>query len=298
MSKMSKMKRILPLALTLVLCLGMITGCGKEESVPVENTKKEVALTGEVKMVAAEGAGYVAVSKLGSDYSVDKVEDMDAVVEAVKEDKYDFAVMDAQVAAELYEEEQGFKAIMPVYIADWKIALNQEEKIEEPSIHDIYNRVMYVQESEKSAVDVLNLIMKENDRQLYTSQIVYGDENTLKAVSKEANSRILGKGQVIDEAAKESENLQVLFSVNELWNETFRGDIPGQILIVNEDFLENRCEEVRTILNHMADNMKDAQKETSEKLVVYNSTNRGVSIIRTFNEALGLEMPLEFYFSE
>lgn len=295
---MSKMKRILPLALTLVLCLGMITGCGKEESVPVENTKKEVALTGEVKMVAAEGAGYVAVSKLGSDYSVDKVEDMDAVVEAVKEDKYDFAVMDAQVAAELYEEEQGFKAIMPVYIADWKIALNQEEKIEEPSIHDIYNRVMYVQESEKSAVDVLNLIMKENDRQLYTSQIVYGDENTLKAVSKEANSRILGKGQVVDEAAKESENLQVLFSVNELWNETFRGDIPGQILIVNEDFLENRSEEVRTILNHMADNMKDAQKETSEKLVVYNSTNRGVSIIRTFNEALGLEMPLEFYFSE
>lgn len=295
---MSKMKRILPLALTLVLCLGMITGCGKEESVPVENTKKEVALTGKVKMVAAEGAGYVAVSKLGSDYSVDKVEDMDAVVEAVKEDKYDFAVMDAQVAAELYEEEQGFKAIMPVYIADWKIALNQEEKIEEPSIHDIYNRVMYVQESEKSAVDVLNLIMKENDRQLYTSQIVYGDENTLKAVSKEANSRILGKGQVVDEAAKESENLQVLFSVNELWNETFRGDIPGQILIVNEDFLENRSEEVRTILNHMADNMKDAQKETSEKLVVYNSTNRGVSIIRTFNEALGLEMPLEFYFSE
>lgn len=295
---MSKMKRILPLALTLVLCLGMITGCGKEESVPVEDTKKEVALTGEVKMVAAEGAGYVAVSKLGSDYSVDKVEDMDAVVEAVKEDEYDFAVMDAQVAAELYEEEQGFKAIMPVYIADWKIALNQEEKIEEPSIHDIYNRVMYVQESEKSAVDVLKLIMKENDRQLYTSQIVYGDEDTLKAVSKEANSRILGKGQVVDEAAKESEDLQVLFSVNELWNEAFGGDIPGQILIVNEDFLKKRSEEVGTVLNHMADNMKDAQKETSEKLVVYNLTNRGASIIRTFNEALGLELPLEFYFSE
>lgn len=295
---MSKMKRILPLALTLVLCLGMITGCGKEESVPVEDTKKEVALTGEVKMVAAEGAGYVAVSKLGSDYSVDKVEDMDAVVEAVKEDKYDFAVMDAQVAAELYEEEQGFKAIMPVYIADWKIALNQEEKIEEPSIHDIYNRVMYVQESEKSAVDVLKLIMKENDRQLYTSQIVYGDEDTLKAVSKETNGRILGKGQVVDEAANESENLQVLFSVNELWNEAFGGDIPGQILIVNEDFLKKRSEEVGTVLNHMADNMKDAQKETSEKLVVYNLTNRGASIIRTFNEALGLELPLEFYFSE
>lgn len=295
---MSKMKRILPLALTLVLCLGMITGCGKEESVPVEDTKNEVALTGEVKMVAAEGAGYVAVSKLGSDYSVDKVEDMDAVVEAVKEDKYDFAVMDAQVAAELYEEEQGFKAIMPVYIADWKIALNQEEKIEEPSIHDIYNRVMYVQESEKSAVDVLKLIMKENDRQLYTSQIVYGDEDTLKAVSKETNGRILGKGQVVDEAANESENLQVLFSVNELWNEAFGGDIPGQILIVNEDFLKKRSEEVGTVLNHMADNMKDAQKETSEKLVVYNLTNRGASIIRTFNEALGLELPLEFYFSE
>lgn len=295
---MSKMKKFIALALTLVLCLGIVTGCGKEESAPVEETKKEVALTGEVKMVAAEGAGYVSVSKLGSDYKVDKVEDMDAVVDAVKDGKYDFAVMDAKEAAELYEEEKGFKAIMPVYIADWKVALNQEEKIEEPSIHDIYNRVMYVQESEKSAVEVMKLIMKENDRQLYTSQIVYGDEDTLKAVAKESNGRILGKGQLVDEAANESENLQVLFSVNELWNDAFGGDIPGQILIVNDDFLKTRSAEVRTVLNHMAENMKDAQKDTAEKLVVYNTSNRGTSIIRTFNEALGLELPLGYYFSE
>lgn len=295
---MSKMKRILALTLTLVLCFTVMTGCGKEEAAPVEETKKEVALTGEVKILASEGAGHAAVSKLGGDYKVEEAEDMDEVVEGVKEGKYDFAVMDPLQAAELYEEEKGFKAVMPVYISDWKVALNQEEVIEEPSIFDVYNRVMYVEESEKSAVDIMKLLMKANNRQLYTSQIVYGDEDVIKAISKEANGRILAKGRLVDEAAAETENLQVLFSVNELWNEEFGGDIPGQILIVNDDFVKNRGEEVRTVLNDMADNMESAQKETDEKLVVYNSTNRGTTIVRTFNEALGLELPLDYYYSE
>lgn len=295
---MNKFKKLTALCLAVIMSAGIMCSCGKDENAPVVDEPVEVALTGDVKMVAMDGAGYAGVSALPNEYSIEKAQDQDQLEEIIEEGKYDFAVVDPMVAADIYEDEKNFRAVMPVYLSDWSIAVLGDPGDKKPEVTQISSRIIYIPKDDEASADILKAIVRENGRNLNSRQLRVIKNDIFEKAAASEFSVIMASDKKIEEITAKNDNLKVWFDLGQLWQESFGNSIPGEILIVNEDFLKNRGDEVATVLNDMAENMEKAQKSTDKKLVVYNTSNRGTAIIKDFNKAMELDLPQEYYWSE
>ena len=295
---MEKFRKLTAVCLALVLCAGLMCSCGKDENKTAVEEPVEVALSSDVNIAVMDGDGYASVSELPKDYRVEKVDDQDKLIDTIKEGKYDFAIVDPVVAAEIYSEEKGFKAVMPVYLSDWSVAVLGDPGDKKPKVSQIASRIIYIPEDDAASADILKAIVRENGRTLYSSQLRIINNDTFEMAAASEFSVIMANDKKVDQVISKNDKLKVWFDIGELWQESFGSSIPGEILIVNEDFLKNRGDEVATVLNDMAENMEKAQKATDKKLVVYNMSNRGIAIIKDFNKAMELDLPQEYYWSE
>lgn len=152
--------------------------------------------------------------------------------------------------------------------------------------------------------EVLRALMNANGRTLYSNNLDWQEKDALKDIATASPVRILADNATLDAIEKDNKDLKELFDLNSLWQENFKSDIPGYILIVNKDFISKRGDEIQVVLDDMADNLGEAQKATKAKLVCYNNSNRGISLIKKFNKvmqehnsnAIGGEVPSDYYY--
>lgn len=291
---MLKLKKIISLTIAAVLCVGMLTGCGEEKA--TEEPAKEAKLSGDVKIVAAKGTPYASVSHLPGDYKITETEDAEKTKDIIVTGDWDFAVLTPVEAAELYSENKNFQAVTTVSLGDWEIAANGYGSEKEVTLAYLSGRKIYAQESEMSE-EILRALMVKNSRNLYANQMDWQSEEELEDISSVRGTTFMADSKTIATLMEKDDDIKILFDLGELWQENFKSDIPGYILVVNNDFVKDRGDEVEAVLNDMADKLEDAQKDTDDKLVVYNSSNRGINIIKKFNEAMDYEeLSSDYYF--
>ena len=154
--------------------------------------------------------------------------------------------------------------------------------------------------------EVLRALMNANGRTLYSNNLDWQEKDALKDIATASPVRILADNATLDAIEKDNKDLKELFDLNSLWQENFKSDIPGYILIVNKDFISKRGDEIQVVLDDMADSLEEAQKTTKAKLVCYNNSNRGISLIKKFNKvmqehnnnAIGGEVPSDYYYTK
>lgn len=306
---MINLKKIGSIALAVMLCMTMLVSCGDEKKSTSEPSEKEVSLSGDVKIIAAEGTAYDSVSKLPSDYKVTKADDTMQVKETVCKGDFDLAVLSPLEAARLYNQNDNFKVVTTVSLADYSLAatgyvgteeepklsylsgrriyaLEQEPEVTEKPTVEIKDESIEIEEPLEMSEEVLRALMANENRTLYKNNLDWQGEDALKDIATVTNIRILADEKTVSGLEKNNENLVTLFDLGEMWNKNFGGDIPGYVLVASDEFLKDRSDEIEAVLNDMADNLEKAQKTTDEKLVVYNNSNRGISLIKKFNEAM------------
>lgn len=325
---MINLKKIGSIALAIMLCMTMLVSCGDEEKSTSEPSEKEASLSGDVKIIAAEGTAYNSVSKLPSDYKVTKADDTMEVKETVCKGDFNLAVLSPLEAARLYNQNDNFKVVTTVSLADYSLAatgyvgteeepqlsylsgrriyaLEQEPEVTEKPTVEIKDESIEIEEPLEMSEEVLRALMANENRTLYKNNLDWQGEDALKDIATVTNIRILADENTVNSLEKNNENLVTLFDLGEMWNENFGGDIPGYVLVASDEFLKDRSDDIEAVLNDMADSLEKAQKTTDEKLVVYNNSNRGISLIKKFNEAMaennidaigGEELPDSYYY--
>lgn len=340
---MKSLKKMGAFALSLMLCVSMLVSCGGDDKKSEEATK-EASLSGNVKIVAAKGVPSDIVSKLPGDYKVSKVDDTVDVKEAVVDGEFDFAVLTPIEAAKLYNQKDNFRAVTTVSLGQWKLDATGYEGEEDPTLAYLSGKRIYaldeedeMDEEEKSeqeeskavaegeeaeeasdaeeiemqeplemSEEVLRALMNANGRTLYSNNLDWQEKDALKDIATASPVRILADNATLDAIEKDNKDLKELFDLNSLWQENFKSDIPGYILIVNKDFISKRGDEIQVVLDDMADSLEEAQKTTKAKLVCYNNSNRGISLIKKFNKvmqehnnnAIGGEVPSDYYYTK
>lgn len=333
---MSKFKKIGSLALAVVLCMTMLVSCGDKGKNTAEPAEKKASLSGDVKIVAAEGTAYASVSKLPGDYKVKKAKDTMEVKATIVKGDFDLAVLSPIEAARLFVQNDNFKVVTTVALGDYEVGATGyvENEEEEPNISYLRGKRIYALDEEPEVTDhvtvtlpdakdgeeeleieaplemseeVLRAVMADENIPLYSGSLDWQNEDALKDIATVSNIRILADGNTVKALEKDNEDFITLFDLGQMWNENFGGDIPGYVLVASDSFLKNRGKEISVVLDDMADNLKEAQKATKEKLVVYNNSNRGLSLIKKFNEAMeennidaigGEELPNSYYYSK
>ncbi len=273
-----------------LLCLSLcfMTSCGNDEaSNTSEPDEKTASLTADVNIVASDNAGYIAVSKLGKNYTVSKEKTEEDVVEKIKDSDFDFAVLTPTQAGKLYNENDGgFKAVTTLVLGDWQIAKSYYNDGELQKITNILGYRIYRLENDQLGEDVLSTIMKANKSNLYTGLVQSVSEEQFERNLKYTNALYMADEKTIKEAISDNEDAKTVFDLNEIWQEQFKNDIPQYVLVVSDSFLEDREDEVATVVEDIYKTTDKAQKNTDAKLVSYKNSNRGINLIKSFNEVI------------
>lgn len=145
---------------------------------------------------------------------------------------------------------------------------------------------IYRLENDQLGEDVLSTIMKANKSNLYTGLVQSVSEEQFERNLKYTNALYMADEKMIKEAISDNEDAKTVFDLNEIWQEQFKNDIPQYVLVVSDSFLEDREDEVATVVEDIYKTTDKAQKNTDAKLVSYKNSNRGINLIKSFNEVI------------
>lgn len=283
---MRYLKKFTAAAMALTVCMCLLVSCGGEEKSPTsEPSSKTAELSGSVTIKAPEGVGYTAVSKLADGYNVTKEESEEAVIDKIKSGNYDFAVITPIEAAKLYKENGGFKAVTTLSLGNWQIAKNNYSEGQLDKLTSLGGYRIYALENDMSE-EVLRTLMSANGRSLSGGLVkkVKSDEFVSQAGVR--NAVFMAEPTLVNKGLEKNKDAKVVFDIGKLWQENFKSDIPGYILIVNDSFAESREDEVATVVEDISKTTEEAQKETEEKLTSYGDSNRGINLIKKFNKVM------------
>ncbi len=296
-----KYRNFLSLGIIVIICLGVLSSCGKEEIIEKD---KKIKLAGEIKIYATEGTSYASVSKLPKDYKVIKGDGLEKVKEALIDGKCDLAVLPAMEASKLYNTNGGIKAITTLSLGKWEV-VSKGNIVTNPFAFISGRKIYALEDVSQSSEAVLKAIMVKHNKNIYAGQIEFMDEKSFLNRAKVYGVTSIAKKSLTDELLAVEEDMTTVLSLDDVWQENFKTDIPEYVLVASDDFLSSRHEEIGVILEDLAKSLKEAQGETKDKLVSYDVSNRGLDLIKKFNDVMiednpdaigGKKVSSEYYF--
>ncbi|MBQ1958910.1 MAG: ABC transporter substrate-binding protein [Firmicutes bacterium] len=309
---MKTSKRILALGLALVLVFTMLTGCGQDET-EVPETVTEV-----VKVAALNGPTGLAMVKLMDQtdkYDVATFQAPTDVTGKVISGEVDVAAVPSNLAAVLYNKTQGqIVSVSPIALGVLHILGNDAEVAE---VKDLAGKTIVASGQGGTPEYALQKVLEYAGLKIYEDVQVewlanHAEVNT-KLQTQAGTIAMLPEPFVSTALSTGNAAVSTIFDMNTLWTEATGQGFPMGVLIAQKTFVEERGDDLKVLLNDLADSVAFVNEATDEaaalivekgfigkaeiakaaipgcNIVLYmgeEGTQLGASILRTFNQTL------------
>ena len=309
---MKTSRRILALGLALVLVFTMFAGCGQDEA-EVPETVTEV-----VKVAALNGPTGLAMVKLMDQpdkYDVATFQAPTDVTGKVISGEVDVAAVPSNLAAVLYNKTQGqIVAVSPIALGVLHILGNDAEAAE---VKDLAGKTIVASGQGGTPEYALQKVLEYAGLKIYEDVQVewlanHAEVNT-KLQTQAGTIAMLPEPFVSTALSTGNAAVSTIFDMNTLWTEATGQGFPMGVLIAQKTFVEERGDDLKVLLNDLADSVAFVNEATDEaaalivekgfigkaeiakaaipgcNIVLYmgeEGTQLGASILRTFNQTL------------
>jgi len=255
-----------------------LAGCGDDQ----DTTEEKGTLSGEVSIVAIEGAATETLDSLGSDYDIRTYDDLMSLEAEIAGGDFDAAIVSSNTAAQLYEKTDGnVIAVSPVVMGDLFIVTNG---VNMPDDDISYLRGKTIVGCDQGGTGEYVLKKLLEDKYINTE---YGVIFEWVSKPKEVQEALedpytvaLLQEPYASEAVKSIKNAEKSLELDKLWEQTYNSHIPTDILVVSRSFAEKRAKDLKIFLAEYEESIDKARENTKSKLVLYSRSNRGERLIR------------------
>lgn len=285
-------KKIIALLAMVLTALLIFTACGEEE----KKEKKEeepTTLSKEVTVVAQKGTAALKVFRLmGDNYKLKTFKKIGDLRDAVKNGKYDAAILPTATAGEMYKRtKKGLIEVSPVTLDGIYVVANGYNKDTFRPSFMMGKRAVCMGKN-TTADRVWQKVMIDQGASISAVRMKY--VNSYKA-AKEAFAEW---GAMVVCAEPYAASLDKISEVNKVYDlsrsytEGARDQVPADVLVVSKKMAKKRADDVKIMMNEYEQAMENPPKSRA-KLVFYNQTNRGIQLLREFNKTMDLKC--EYY---
>lgn len=254
-----------------------LAGCGDDQ----DTTEEKGTLSGEVSIVALEGAATETLESLGRDYDIRTYDDLMSLEAEIAGGDFDAAIVSSNNAAQLYEKTDGnVMAVSPVVMGDLYIVSNGIS-IPEDSISFLRGKTIIGCCEGGTGEYALKKLLEDNyiNTEYGISFEWLSTPQEVKEALKGPYTLALLQEPYASEAVKSIKNAEKSLELDKLWEETYNSHIPTDILVVSRSFAEKRAKDLKIFLAEYEESIDKARENTKSKLVLYSRSNRGERLI-------------------
>lgn len=264
------MKKIIALILTLILTVGIFSGCNEK---PTASNSEETAVP--TRILALKGPTGIGMAKMmddaekndNSEYTFTVAGQPTEAVAAVSGGEVDIAAVPTNIAANLYKKtEKGVKMIAintlgSLYILENGNTIN--------SFADLRGKTIYATGQGANPEYVLNYLLEQNGLKVGIDVTVeFKAEHSELAALMAAGECVLGMlpEPNVSSAMAQNKNLRIALNLNDEWNKVAdeNSRLTMGCVIVREEFLNEHPAQVEKFLTELKSSIDYAVQNPSE----------------------------------
>ncbi len=288
-----KKKSIILLALILTM-LVVMTACGSDEDKDSEEKKEPTELSGPVRVVAQNDATGVSVYKeMGDNYKVKTYKKIGDVRDAIKDGKYDAAILSAGIAAEMYDKTDGkLVEISPVSLNGIYIVANGYNK-DDFQLSWLLNKNVVIMGKNSTADQVLQKLMEDTGRSFSSIKTKYiNSYSGVKKAFAQWGAIVICSEPYASRLEKLTDVIKV-YDLSEDYRISYKTEVPAEVLVVSKKMYDERPDDVKIMIKEYEETLpkiSNENRKTYAKFVFYGQSNRGEMILRQYNETMDNKM--------
>ena len=245
-----KLKKLTALALTVLLVLTILTGCGGSEA-DVPETVSEIinvaALNGPT------GMGMVQLMDMTDKYAVETYQSPTDVTAKLIKGEADVAALPSNMAAVLYNKTEGqIVAVSPIALGVLHILGNNVDITE---VSQLKGKTIVASGQGGTPEYVLQKVAEAAGLKLYEDVQVewlanHAEVNT-KLLSTEGAIAMIPEPFVSTALAAGKEGVAEVFDMNTLWKDATGQELPMGVLVARKAFAQEKGDDLKVLLNDL-----------------------------------------------
>ena len=249
-SQEKKSKKIMAVTLTLLMVLGMLAGCGGNDS-DVPETVTEIVNVAALN--GPTGMGMVQLMDMTDKYALETYQSPTDVTAKLINGEVDVAALPSNMAAVLYNKTEGqIAAVSPIALGVLHILGNNVD-ITEPS--QLKGQTIVASGQGGTPEYVLQKVVEAAGLKLYEDVQVewlanHAEVNT-KLLTEDGTLAMIPEPFVSTALAAGKEGVAEVFDMNTLWKDATGQELPMGVLVARKAFVEERADDLKVLLNDL-----------------------------------------------
>ena len=306
-----KFKKIVVLALVMLMASAMLAGCGDGDS-DVPETVSEIVNVAALN--GPTGMGMVQLMDMTDKYAVETYQSPTDVTAKLIKGEVDVAALPSNMAAVLYNKTEGqVVAVSPIALGVLHILGNNVDVTE---ASQLAGKTIVASGQGGTPEYVLQKVVEAAGLRLYEDVQVewlanHAEVNT-KLLSQEGTIAMVPEPFVSTALAAGKEGVAEVFDMNTLWKDATGQELPMGVLVARKAFVEEKGDDLRVLLNDLQGSVDFVNESPAEAaqlivekgfigkaeiaeaaipnchIVLYagDKASEGSEILRTFNRTL------------
>lgn len=306
-----KFKKIVVLALVMLMASAMLAGCGGGDS-DVPETVSEIVNVAALN--GPTGMGMVQLMDMTDKYAVETYQSPTDVTAKLIKGEVDVAALPSNMAAVLYNKTEGqVVAVSPIALGVLHILGNN---VDVTDASQLKGQTVVASGQGGTPEYVLQKVVEAAGLKLYEDVQVewlanHAEVNT-KLLSQEGTIAMIPEPFVSTALAAGKDGVAEVFDMNTLWKDATGQELPMGVLVARKAFVEEKGDDLKVLLNDLQSSVdfvngspEEAAQLIVEKgfigkaeiaeaaipnchIVLYagDKASEGVEILKTFNQTL------------
>ncbi len=260
------MKKTAAILLALAMAVMMMAGCSGEDTKTVSQIVNVAALNGPT------GMAMVKLTDMEDKYDITTYQAPADVTAKIINGEADVAAVPSNLAAVLYNKTEGeVVAISPIALGMLKILGNNTDITD---ISQLKGRTIVASGQGGTPEYVLQKILEENGLEIYkdvnVEWLANHSEVNAKLIASEGAVAMVPEPFASTALAKDSENVEIIFDLNQLWQDITGQKLPMGVLVARRSFVEEKGEDLEVLLSDLKDSVdfvNDSSDEAAQLIV-------------------------------
>lgn len=287
----NKMIKKISLSLAFLLIFSIaLTGCGTDKN----SGDKEKDTLSEINCITLkDGAGDKVLSNIKGKYKVKTYKNFQDVEKKVLKGSFDVVILPAGMFSKLYAKAKpNLVEVSPITLDGMYVLANGWAK---NSVKLGTLRGMKINAYGEGTSSEMALIKAMKEKNLSISKIVFEyfyTEKDLEDRMKEYGAFCIAAEPYASEIEK-IPGVNKVLDIGEKYRETEMTQAPSEVLAVSKKFLDKRPDDVDVLVKDF-EKAVSSTKARNTKLVFYGQSNRGLAILKKFNDQVKKWLPEQF----